>query len=118
MQQAYTHARRGTSLPRRPTLPSLNGAPGRVWTYAEPALCILRLDELAGAADRTAIGATNAAEDAMREAALPRKIWVATMIALKRVVARRGARNREVKWEWRGCGYECGGMCGEPVYLG
>ena len=59
------------------TLPSENGAPGRVSTYAEPALCILRLDEdVAGATDRTAIGATKAVEEAMRVAAVPRNSWV------------------------------------------
>lgn len=66
-------------------MPSGNGAPGRVLTYAVPALCIERLDEDAGATDRTdrtAIGATKAVEDAMRVAAAPRNIWVATMVLL------------------------------------
>ena len=62
------------------TLPSENGAPGRVATYAEPSLCIVRLDEDAGATDRTAIGATKAVEDVMRVAAAPRNIWVATIL--------------------------------------
>ena len=63
------------------TLPSENGAPGRVATYAEPSLCMVRLDDDAGAADRTATGGvTNAVEDATRVAAAPRNIWVATML--------------------------------------
>ena len=63
------------------TLPSENGAPGRVATYAEPSLCIVRLDkDAAGAADRTAIGAMKAVEDAMRVVAAPRNIWVATIL--------------------------------------
>lgn len=61
-------------------MPSGNGAPGRVLTYAVPALCIERLDEDAGATDRTAIGATKAVEDTMKVAAAPRNIWVATML--------------------------------------
>ena len=64
------------------TLPLGNGAPGRVLTYAEPALCIVRLEEdaRAGATDRTAIGATKAVVDAMRVAAALRNVWVATML--------------------------------------
>ena len=62
-------------------MPSPKGAPGRVSTYAVPALCIFRLEEEAGATERTVIGVTKAAEEAMREAAVPRNIWVATMIA-------------------------------------
>ena len=62
------------------TLPSENGAPGRVATYAEPSLCIVRLEEDAGANDRTAIGAMKAVEDAMRVAAAPRNIWVAIIL--------------------------------------
>lgn len=39
--------------------------------YAEPVVCILRLDEdEAGATDLTAIGATNAEEEAMRVTAV------------------------------------------------
>lgn len=57
-----------------------NGAPGRVATYALPGLCIVSPDNDVGAADRTAIGATKAVEEAIRVAAAPRNICVATML--------------------------------------
>lgn len=42
---------------------------------------MVSLDEDAGATDRTATdGVTKAVEDAMRVAAAPRNIWVATML--------------------------------------
>lgn len=62
------------------TLPSGNGAPGRVSTYAEPGLCILRGDEDAGASDRTGIGVTKAVEEAMRVAVVPINSLLALMI--------------------------------------
>ena len=69
------------------TLPSMNGAPGRVAAYMEPSLCIERRDEDAGAPDRTAIGAMKAVEDAMRVATAPTNIWLATIL-LNEVVVR------------------------------
>ena len=61
-------------------MPSEKGAPGSVAAYMVPSLCIERLDEDAGAADRTAKGGvTKAVEEAMRVATAPRNIWVATM---------------------------------------
>ena len=83
------------------TLPSMNGAPGRVAAYMEPSLCIERRDEDAGAADRTAIGAMKAVEDAMRVATAPTNIWLATILLNEVVV-----RVLDVVWcggvVWRG----------------
>lgn len=62
-------------------MPSGNGAPGRVSTYAEPALFILRVDESdVGAGDRTAIGVTKAVEEATRVAVVPITSLLANMI--------------------------------------
>lgn len=61
-------------------MPLGNGAPGRVSTYAEPALFILRVDEDVGAGDRTAIGVTKAVEEATRMVVVPINSLLAIMI--------------------------------------
>lgn len=63
-------------------------------TYAEPAVCIVRLDEDVGVRDLTANGVTNAVEDAIRVGAAPRNTWVATML-LRVVVDVRKEANKD-----------------------
>ena len=62
----------------RLTLPSPNGAPGKVPKYMEPSLCIFRLEgDAAGAMKRTeGVEAMKAAEEVMvmSEAIAPRDI--------------------------------------------